>query len=114
MGSRIAPITPIMADSAPWLEYNQLATMFFILRGMSIQEANVRASQDLSIITRYRDQMNRIGKIHYRNDILAQQIAIAQHMHASILIIQDFNKSSDYLQCYSTNIKTLQKITRFK
>lgn len=92
MGSKIAPVTPNLGlrmsyDSA--FDYDQFAQMFFVMKGMPIAEARAKANQAVAKISQ--DRLNsRGGSLAGNFMYLDQQIAIAQFMKASILIVQKF------------------------
>lgn len=87
MGTRIAPVTQkIPMDYGTAFGDNQLAPMFMALRGMPIQGAQARAEKAASKIRH--DRIEILGGLPYCDfTYLDQQIAIAQHMKAPILIV---------------------------
>mgnify|MGYP000980359210 FL=1 len=88
MGARIAPVTPNNITSYnSAIDYDQLAQMFFILQGMPIKHSKARADQTVCKIAQ--DRLIRLGgRLYQLYTYLDQQIAIAQSMNASILIVQ--------------------------
>lgn len=84
IGEKIAPVTMTDADADV---YGPVSLLFLLLRGMSIQDAEARASHLLSKISQDRIKSLRI-KEPTQCTIFDQQIAIAQLMDTSIFIVQ--------------------------
>lgn len=100
MSSRIAPVTPLGLppfDSVAF-DPDQMASLLFMLSGMSFREARSRALELTSRIAQDRKSVYRVERSQFT--YVDQQVAIAQFMKCPILLAQSvpFRRSCKFAQ----------------